>query len=208
MRLPLMLALACTVGCATAKAPPPGDPLRPTGQKLSAVVTQQQVVTGVLDQAQDDCEAIAPNQGPPPKPFNERSTEEGESYAKQGLTALIQAEDQTRAYSEVTTLIENAVQKFLTSLSADPLNVKATYNLAAAYARIGRNQCSLNLLARLVAMKGFHSRSVDGKPAPGAYSVSFVFDRLFGRKHWNGKPDTDFDRLRADPKFRELVKGM
>jgi hypothetical protein len=206
----LVLLVGLAVGCATAKAPPPGDPLRPPAQKLSAATTPQrvQVVTGPLEQAPDDCDVIAPNQGPPPKPWSERSTEEAESYASQGLHVLIQAEAQDKPYAEVTKLIEDAVQKFLTSLAADPLNVKATYNLAAAYARIGRNQCSMNLLARLVAMKDFHSRKTTGVPVKGAFSVGDCFDRLFGRKKYNGKPDPDFDNLRQSPKFRELVKGM
>jgi hypothetical protein len=205
------LALSLTVGCATAKAPPPGDPLRPPPQKMTPVLGQERVkvVTGPLEQAPDDCEPVDPHAGPPPKPYNERSTEEAESYAHQGLKMLIDAESQNKPYAEVTVLIEGSVQKFLTSLAADPLNVKATYNLAAAYARIGRNQCSLNLLARLVAMKDFASRNKrQDVPVKGAYSVSYTFDRLFGRGHWAGKPDTDFDNLRQNPKFRELTKGM
>ncbi len=168
-----------------------------------------QIVTGPLEQAPDDCEPIEPRTGPPAKPANERSTEEGEAYASQGLRMLIDAEKQDKPYAEVTTLIEGSVQKFLTSLAADPLNVKATYNLAAAYARIGRNQCALNLLARLVVMKDFPSRRTSGVPVKGAYSVAETFDRMMGRgKKWNGKPDPDFDNLRQNPKFRELVKGM
>ncbi len=213
MRTPFVaLSLSLLLGCATAKAPPPGDPLRPQAQKLAAPAAapeRSKVVSGPLEQAPDDCDPVDPHSGPPPKPASERSTQEAESYASQGLHTLIQAEAQDKPYAEVTQLIEGSVQKFLTALSADPLNVKATYNLAAAYARIGRNQCALNLLARLVAMKDFPSRAKrNDVPVKGAHSVSYAFDRLFGRGHWSGKPDPDFDNLRQNQKFRELVKGM
>jgi hypothetical protein len=205
----LMLAMSA---CATGKGPPPEAPLRPSASKVSAVAAQEKVkvVTGPMEQAPDDCEPVDPHSGPPPKPYNERSTEEAESYAGQGLHSLIQAEAQDKPYAEVTQLIEGAVQKFLTSLAADPLNVKSTYNLAAAYARIGRNQCALNLLARLMAMKDFPSRGRNSNvPVHGAFSVIETVDRLLGKgKKWNGKPDPDFDNLRQNPKFRELVKGM
>jgi hypothetical protein len=152
---------------------------------------------------------VDPHTGPPPKPYNERSSEEGESYATQGLHQLVEAEAQNKPYAEVTGLIEGSVQKFLTSLGADPLNVKATYNLAAAYARIGRNQCALNLLARLMAMKDFWSRKSMNVPVKGAYSVEYCVERLFGKgKKYVGKPDPDFDNLRQNPKFKELFKGM
>jgi hypothetical protein len=46
-------------------------------------------------------------------------------------------------------------------------------------------------------------------PVHGAFSVLETVDRLLGKgKKWNGKPDPDFDNLRQNPKFRELVKGM
>jgi hypothetical protein len=34
-------------------------------------------------------------------------------------------------------------------------------------------------------------------------------DRLFGRgSKWKGKPDPDFDALRTQAKFREIVKDL
>lgn len=196
------------VGCA-GKLPPPSDPLRPPAEKLAATQGTGQgvgkVVNGVMEQSANDCPPTAPNEGPPAKPYSERSEREAEDYATQGLKMLVQAEDQSRPVGEVTDLIEKSVQKFHVALAADPLNVKATYNLAAAYARIGRNQCAVNLLARLSAMKNFPSRKKNS-PVAGAFGISQCGDVLLGR---NGKkPDPDFDTLRADPKFREAVKGL
>jgi hypothetical protein len=75
--------------------------------------------------------------------------------------------------------------------------VKATYNLAAAYGRIGRKQCALNLLARLVEMHSFPSQKD---------AIDDVVDRIFGKGKWKGRPDPDFDGMRADPDFGALVK--
>lgn len=191
------LALA---GCGSAKVPPPGDPLRPPAQKLQAVVSQDRVtvVTGPLEQAQDDCDAMTPEQGPPPKPVSGKDAKEAEKIASEGLHNLIAAEKQDKPYNEVTALIEQSVGQFLQALSMDPQNVKATYNLSAAYARIGRNQCALNLVARLAAMNKLGERKRE---------VGDAFDRIWGSGtgRWKGKPDPDFDHLRTDKRLTDLV---
>jgi hypothetical protein len=188
------------VACATAKAPPPGDPLRPPSQKLQAVVSQDHVavVTGPLEQAQDDCDPMAPDQGPPPKLANSKDAKEAERIASEGLHNLIAAEKQDKPYTEVTSLIEQSVGQFLQSLALDPQNVKATYNLSAAYARIGRNQCALNLVARLSAMNRLGERRKE---------VLDAFDRIWGSGtgRWKGKADPDFDHLRSDKRLTDLV---
>jgi hypothetical protein len=85
----------------------------------------------------------------------------------------------------------------LSALNADPYNVHATYNLAAAYARINRKQCSLNLLERLILMRDHHSRKVE---------VGQKLDRLLGR---NKTPlDPDFNDLRQDKRFGCLINNM
>jgi hypothetical protein len=195
----LGLGLAAT-SCATAKVPPPGDPLRPPAQKLQAVVSQDHVtvVSGPLEQAQDDCDAMSPDQGPPPKPVSGKDSKEAERIASEGLHNLIAAEKQDKPYSEVTVLIEQSVGQFHQSLALDPQNVKATYNLSAAYARIGRNQCAVNLVARLVAMNKLGERKKD---------VGDAFDRIWGSGtgRWKGKPDPDFEHLRTDKRLTDLV---
>jgi len=195
----IAFALA-TVSCASAKAPPPGDPVRPPPQKLQAVVSQDRVsvVTGPLEQAQEDCDPMSPDQGPPPKSVNGKDLKEAERIASEGLHNLIAAEKQDKPYAEVTTLIEQSVGQFHQSLALDPQNVKATYNLSAAYARIGRNQCALNLVARLVAMNRLGERKKD---------VGDAFDRIWGSGtgRWKGKPDPDFDHLRTDKRLTDLV---
>jgi len=183
----------------SAKQAPLGDPLRPAAQKLPASVSQDKVavVTGPMEQAPDDCDAVAPDQGPPPKPVSKKDVQEAEKIASEGLHNLISAEKQDKPYNEVTALIEQSVGQFLQALSMDPQNVKATYNLAAAYARIGRNQCSLNLIARLVAMHKIGERKRECADA---------FDRIWGSGgRWKGKPDPDFDHLRSDKRLTDLV---
>ncbi len=204
MRKLLALAVVAAMAVTASAAPsPPGDPKRPEPREVAAPVTIEErvPVSRPLPEAAapDDCEPMAPTEGPPPKPYAERKVDEGETFAKQGLATLIQSEKE-RPAEEIAQLIERAVDTFFTALAADPYNPLATYNLAAAYARIGRNQCSMNLLARLSAMRDFHSVKS---------SVEDRADRLFGRgKKWKGKPDPDFNQLRNHPRFKEVTKGL
>jgi tetratricopeptide (TPR) repeat protein len=203
MRPTIALTAALLLGaCATKSLPPAGDPLRPDAKPLPAVVAVEETVSVArpLAQAPEDCEPVAPNAGPPPKSYKERNIDEGAAHAKQGLQILFESEDDTRPSDEIARKLEEAIERFFTALAADPYNPRATYNLAAAYARIGRNQCSLNLLARLVAMRNWPSNKV---------AVAGHLDRLFGRgKRWKGKPDRDFDQLRRHPGFRDTLKDV
>ncbi|HEY5949109.1 MAG TPA: hypothetical protein VIV40_26635, partial [Kofleriaceae bacterium] len=90
----------------------------------------------------------------------------------------------------------SAVNDFITALSADPYNVKATYGLAAAYAKIGRKQCSINLLTRLLQMRPHPSKKGE---------VEHFIDQLLGRKQ---PLDPDFSDMRRDNRFRELIAKM
>ena len=85
---------------------------------------------------------------------------------------------------------------FLTSLAADPYNVEATYSLAAAYAVIGRKQCSINLLTRLLQMRPHPSKHAE---------VEASIDRLLGRRQ---PLDPDFSSMRRDNRFRTLIEKM
>jgi hypothetical protein len=184
--------LALTAGTAGAQTGP--DPLRPEPKALPPVVERQErvpVKEQPLPQSPEDCEAVMPNEGPPPKRYKELAIDEGAAHAAEGLKILIESEKNIPP-EDVAAKIEAAVAKFFAALAADPYNVNATYNLAAAYARIGRNQCAVNLLYRLAAMKDFHSRkkAIDQKR-----------DRFLGQAKWKGRPDPDFSALRAKPEF-------
>ena len=91
----------------------------------------------------------------------------------------------------------DAVNDFITALAADPYNIKATYGLAAAYAKIGRKQCSINLLARLLEMRPHPSQHAE---------VEAKLDHLLGRNRQ--ALDPDFNDMRRDDRFRALIQKM
>lgn len=186
--LPFAVIVAVLAGCGGKVRPAP-PPLRPEPR----VVEQQ------TQQTRLDCEDIATHDGPPPLTFEERSIEEAENLANQGFDMLQQAQDREIGQGQAERLVEQAVHRFITALLADPYNVHATYNLAAAYARIGRAQCAINLLARLVPLRKLTSQRD---------AVEKKLDRLLGRKNYRGRLDPDFFDLRDDPRFRELAKSF
>ena len=143
-----------------------------------------------------DCQPTDPNRQLPAKTFPERSIPEAQKLAQGALTKLQAAEGNTDKASREKE-ITDAVDDFITALLADPYNVKATYNLAAAYARIGRKQCAVNMLVRLLQMKTHASRAAD---------VEGAIDRLLGRKRISLDPD--FNDMRADARFRDLIEKM
>jgi hypothetical protein len=187
--------LAFLVAGGTARAQGVEEPLRPEPKALPPVVAVQKSVPvkeQPLPQSPADCEAVMPNEGPPAKKYKELDVPAGSAQASEGLKILIESEKNIPP-EDVAGKIEAAVAKFFGSLSADPYNVNATYNLAAAYARIGRNQCAVNLLYRLAAMKNFHSRKK---------AIDLKRDRFLGEgSKWKGKPDPDFSALRTQPQF-------
>jgi hypothetical protein len=146
-----------------------------------------------------DCKPMRASDGPAWKPYKERRVDEGQTYADAGVALLISAEGPDQPIVEKQKKIEASVQKFFLSLAADPYNIHATYNLAAAYARIGRKQCALNLLARMAEMSSF--------PSQRAHVLEHA-DRLFGRGKFKGRPDPDFDKLRPLEEFAQIVSNL
>jgi hypothetical protein len=166
---------------------PPPPPLRPEPEPPPP--KQQTVV-------QKDCEPSNPDREAKPLSFNERSIPEGTRLAEQGKAKL-----RTAQSAEVTRLtredmITQAVVDFTTALRADPYNVEATYSLAAAYATIGRPQCTINLLTRLLQMRPHAAKHGD---------VEAHLDKLLGRKQ---VLDPDFAEMRRDERFRALIQKM
>jgi hypothetical protein len=183
----LLLSFTTLHGCKTKQAltaPPP--PMRPEPDPLPPPVQ----VTA------KDCEPIEANSELKPISFDERSIPEGSKLAEQAKGELRTAESAEVERSTREQYITDAVDHFITALSADPYNVTATYNLAAAYARIGRKQCSINMLTRMLQMRSHASKHAD---------VELHLDRLLGRKV---ALDPDFSEMRKDARFRALIAKM
>jgi tetratricopeptide (TPR) repeat protein len=166
---------------------PPPPPLRPDPEPVSDTPKAS---------AQTDCEPTDADHELKSMPFDERSIPEGEKLAEQGKSELKTAESAEVDRPTREGYITQAVDDFTVALRADPYNVTATYNLAAAYARIGRNQCALNLLTRILQMRAHASKRAE---------VELHLDRLLGRK---GTLDPDFSGMRKDDRFRQLIAKM
>jgi hypothetical protein len=180
------LLVLLVVGCQPKQeltAPPP--PLRPEPEPKAAQA-----------KAQKDCEPTDPQAELKPLTFDERSIPEGMRLADQGYSELNSSRspeiDRVTRESQIT----EAVRDFITALAADPYNVKATYGLAAAYARIGRKQCSINLLTRILQMRPHYSKHAE---------VEVQINHLLGRGQ---VLDPDFADMRRDERFRTLISKM
>ncbi len=164
-------------------APPP--PLRPEAEPA--------VKRAV---AAKDCEPIDSAHEMARISFGERSIPEGTRLSDEGRTNLKAAESAEVDRSTREAYIAEAVKNFITALAADPYNIAATYNLAAAYARINRPQCSLNLLGRVLQMRKHPSKRAE---------VELHLDKLLGRKQ---PLDPNFADLRLDERFRSMISDM
>jgi len=181
-----LLALLALCACHEKQeltAPPP--PLRPEAEPPPEVKTVQK-----------DCEPTNPDQELKPLTFDERSIPEGTKLALQANAKL-----RTAASAEVDKItredyLTQAVDDYITALKADPYNVPATYGLAAAYAQIGRKQCTINLLNRLLQMRPHASKHAE---------VEAAIDKLLGRRQ---PLDPDFSQMRRDDRFRKLIMKM
>jgi len=184
-----LAALCCVVaGCHEKQeltAPPP--PLRPEAEAAP---------TTAKSATQKDCEPVDSDHEPKPLSFDARSIPEGTRLAEQGKAKLRtgRSAEVTRVTSE--DMVTQAVDDFITALRADPYNVEATYSLAAAYATMGRHQCAINLLTRLLQMRPHPSKRTD---------VEAHLDKLLGRKQ---VLDPDFAEMRKDERFRALIQKM
>jgi hypothetical protein len=181
----LLLVLALAAGCHEKQevtAPPP--PLRPDPEPKPEVNVAK------------DCEPTDPAMELKPIAFDQRSIPEGARLADQAYGNLKAADSAEVDRITREQYQSSAVNDFITSLAADPYNIKATYGLAAAYAKIGRKQCSINLLTRLLQMRPHESKRGE---------VDRVFDKLLGRKQ---PLDPDFSEMRRDNRFRELIAKM
>lgn len=136
---------------------------------------------------------------PDAKTYAERAPriDEAKRLSEEGLAKLQAAEGSSLDPASREQLITDAVSTFLDSLSADPYNVNATYNLAAAYARIKRRQCAYNMLERLILMRDHPSRKTE---------INQKLDRLLGRN--KTALDPDFRELRSDPVFDCLINNI
>jgi len=189
------IAVAVAVGAAAllGGCGPKGPvPEAPTPRRPKEVPAKQDLA-GIPD----DCQPTDPKTLPPPVEYKERSIIEAKNLAEEGFNMLHRAEDPKLPKAQQEQLVSDAVDQFITALLADPYNVHATYNLAAAYARIGRNQCSVNMLERLV---GLHHRPSQRD------EVEEKLDRLLGRGRFRNDLDPDFQELRDEEPFREVVK--
>jgi len=188
----LLLSLASLLaGCGGAAPTPPPPPLRPQPVPVAQPSTEPTAARAT------DCKPTDLNRSPPSVPYKLRSLDEAQNLANHGFDKLAQAERRDTSKSMREQLITQAVDDFVTALRADPYNVHATYNLAAAYARIGRNQCSLNLLDRLAALYKLEGYR---------WEVDAKLDRLLGRGKFVNDLDPDFRVLRDRDDFREIVK--
>ncbi|HEU0029257.1 MAG TPA: hypothetical protein VFQ53_01405 [Kofleriaceae bacterium] len=184
----LALVLLLVASCAKKQeltAPPP--PLRPVAEPIEDKPKQT---------APKDCEPTTAADELKPMSFDERSIPEGSRLAEEAKIKLKTAESAEVDRSTREQYTTDAVQDLITALRADPYNVTATYYLAATYARIGRRQCSINLLTRLLQMRPHPKKRAD---------VEAHLDKLLGRKQ---TLDPNFAEMRRDERFRELIKKM
>jgi tetratricopeptide (TPR) repeat protein len=166
-------------------APPP--PLRPEPEDKPAKPKSANA---------HDCDPVDEEHELKALTFDERSIPEGMRLADDGLGALADGNNPANDKLTREDAIAKAVKAFITALEADPYNVKATYNLAAAYAKIDRRQCALNLLTRLLQMRPHASKRAE---------VEAALDRLLGRKQ---ALDPNFSDMRSDERFRHLIQKM
>lgn len=179
----LLLALGACTKKQEITAPPP--PLRPEPEPVASSKLQQK-----------DCEVVTTEMEEKPMAFDQRAITESSKLSEGARANLKLAESAELERVQREDYITSAVRDLITALRGDPYNVSATYTLARAYARIGRPQCSMNLLTRLLQMRTHPSKRA---------AVEANLDFLLGRKQ---TLDPDFAEMRRDERFREMIKKM
>jgi hypothetical protein len=185
--LALLVGAVLAAGCA--KKPvitPPPAPLRPEPEPVADLRKQQQ----------KDCEVYTPEQEDKPIAFDQRAITESYKLSEGARANLRLADSAEIERTQREEYITSAVRDLITALRGDPYNVSGTYALAKAYARIGRAQCSMYLLTRLLQMRPHATKRA---------TVEAHLDQLLGRKQ---PLDPDFADMRRDDRFRELIKRM
>lgn len=191
MRLYLVFAAAIALAapqaaCQPKVVPAPAKPKRPKAKPINQP-----------GPAVADCTVAVIEQSPPAVPYKARVIVESNNLSRKGIKLLSDAAKDGLEPELMESMFIEGVEDLLTSLKADPYNVDATYHLAAAYARIDRRQCTINLLDRLSLLR----RLASHRP-----TVERRVDQLLGR---NGKPlDSSFDPMRADERFRDVVEKL
>jgi len=172
-------------GCPKQKflAPPP--PYRPKEEKSAEDIKPKRT----------DCAPTNPAKLPGAVPEAQRRKVESLNLAAMANGMLQQAA--SKKHKKRETLIENAVKKLNTALLADPYNVEATYTLAAVQSMVGRTQCTVNLLKRMLELYKLDSYKA---------AVDEKINRLLGRGQFRGKLDTRFDKVRAKASYRQLAR--
>lgn len=187
----MALLVSLSAGACKKSAPvtPPPPPLRP--EALPPPPPPPATRT--------DCDPSGPGTMEDAVPWVQRQPriDEAQKLANAAVASLQAAEGAELDPATREAFITEAVDGLLNALNADPYNVHATYNLAAAYARIKRAQCSLNMLERLINMRDHHSRKTE---------VGQKLDRLLGRN--KTALDPDFNDLRQDRRFGCLINNM
>lgn len=186
----LVGATSLTAGC---KKPPVVSPPPPALRPEPLPPPPVQAAT------RTDCDPPELGAAAQPMTYAERAPriQEAQALAVEGTNQLKGAEGGELDAKSREQMVTDSVATLVSALSADPYNVHATYNLAAAYARINRKQCALNLLDRLIQMRDHHSRKAE---------VNVKLDRLLGR---NGVAlDSDFRDLRQNATFGCLISNI
>jgi hypothetical protein len=178
-------ALLCAACSKKQEITAPPAPLRPEPEPVAE--TRKQL---------KDCEVITSDMEEKPMAFDQRAITESTKLSDGSRSNLKLADSAEIERIQREDYITTAVRDLITALRGDPYNVAATYTLAKAYARIGRAQCSMYLLTRLLQMRPHPSKRA---------AVEAHLDMLLGRKQ---PLDPDFSEMRRDDRFRELIKKM
>ena len=175
------LCLGCGAKGPAPDAPSPYRPKQKTGDDTAA--------------KKKDCEPTDASALPGAIPGAQRRKIESLNLAAEANGLLAIAARTKRAKREK--LIEQIVEKLNTALAADPYNVEATYTLAGVQAMVGRTQCTVNLLSRLLEL-----RKLDSYTAV----VKERLDQLEGRGKFAGRLDPKFSKVRGKALYRALAR--